>query len=308
MTQGIGVRYNEQGVRLLSVIRSEKSLKITGLAAGPPEETLEFFLKSKITIPGNTSITIGLKPGDFIFSSMMCEEEMTGKEMEDHLRWEIEKKIISDPSDYAFDFFITDATGYVFAGRKDIIEEEKSLFSDKRSSLAHIITDVETVALYNGSEGAGEVGMDTVMLISVEAEGISSLVIDRGALVALESFPIQEEDLRLVLPGLDREGLNHINTATIQRLAGYIEQSVKRLTSYGDYKDKPTLKRFVLSGGGAYCGNLAEVVSKMTGIPVTISNPLKPRLTEVPESQAELVRMSAAFTSCFGLALRALED
>ncbi|MCE5248909.1 pilus assembly protein PilM [bacterium] len=308
MAQGIGVRYSEQGVRLLSVVRSDKSLKITGLAVGPPEETLDSFMNSDIVASGNVSVTIGLAPGNFVSSSMMKEEGMTSQDMKKHLKWEIEKKILSGLSDYILDYFITDGIGCVFAGRRELIEKEKSLFSGVRPSIANIYTDVETVALYNGSEGAGEVGNDTMMVVSVEAEGISSLVIDRGALVGMDSFPVQEQELAKILPCLDSGGMNAMTQTVAIRLSGYIEQSLQRLTSYGDFKDKPTLNQLVLSGGGAYCGNLAGVISQKTGIPVTVSNPLKERLTEVPESQEELVQMSAAFTSCYGLALRALED
>jgi len=308
MSQGIGIRYSERGVRLLSIDKSGKKLKINGIAAGKPEETIRQFLESKVSSDKNTSITIGLGPGDFLSSSMIREEDMSGKDMMDHLRWEIEQKIISNPEDFSYDFFITDTIGCVFAGRSTLIEKHKSSLPEPGTTIKNIFTDVEPVALYNGSEGSGEIGGDTLMLVSLEAEGISSLVIDHDSLAGLESFTIQEEDLCDFLPGLDLEGMEQVDEETTERLAGYIMDSVKRLTSIGDYKDKPAPKQLVLSGGGVYIGKLAEIVGDKSGVPTVISDPLKLLLPEIKEDQPELAGMGAAFTTCFGLALRALED
>lgn len=308
MSQGIGIRYNERGVRLLSLDKSDKNLKINGIAAGIPEETIMPFLESKVSSGENTSITIGLGPGDFLSSTMIREEDMSGKDMMDHLRWEIEQKIISKPEDFSYDFFITDTIGCVFAGRSTLIEKQKSSLPEPGTTIKNIFTDVEPVALYNGSEGSGEIGADTLMLVSLEAEGISSLVFDRDSLTALESFTILEEDLGDFLPGLDMEGMEQSDEETTERLAEYIMDSMKRLTSLGDYKDKPTPKQLVLSGGGVYIGKLAEIVGDKSGVPTVISDPLKLLLPEIKEDQPELAGMGAAFTTCFGLALRALED
>lgn len=308
MSQGIGIRYNEHGVRLLSLDKSDKKLRINGIAAGIPEETVKPFLESKVSSDENTSMTIGLGPGDFLSSSMTRDDEMSGKDMMDHLRWEIEQKIISNPEDYIYDFFITDTIGCVFTGHSKLIEKQKSLLPAPGSTIKNIFTDVEPVALYNGSEGSGDIGADTIMLVSLEAEGISSLVIDRDSLCALESFVIQEEDLCAVLPGLDLLGMEQTGTGITERLSDHVMDSIKRLTSLGDYKDKPSPKQLVLSGGGVYIGKLAEIVGDKSGIPTVISDPLKLLLPKIKEDQPELSGMGAAFTTCFGLALRALED
>ncbi len=308
MSQGIGIRYNERGVRLLSLDMNDNKLKINGIAAGIPEETIKPFLESKVSSGENTSITIGLGPGNFLSSSMIREEEMSGKDMKDHLRWEIEQKIISTSEDFSYDFFITDTIGCVFAGRSTLIEKQKSIITASGTTIKNIITDVEPVALYNGSEGCGEIGSDTLMLVSLEAEGISSLVFDRDTLCALESFVILEEDLCASIPGLDSEGMEQSNEDTTERLSEYIMDSMKRLTSIGDNKDKPAPKQLVLSGGGVYIGKLAEIVTYKSGVPTVISDPLKLLLPEIKEDQPELAGMGAAFTTCFGLALRALED
>ena len=74
------------------------------------------------------------------------------------------------------------------------------------------------------------------------------------------------------------------------------------------------MKVVAFNGSPRKDGNTATLIQRVfgelekTGIETVTSNPLKPLLTEVPEDQTELTGFSAAFTTCFGLALRALED
>jgi Tfp pilus assembly PilM family ATPase len=307
---GIGVRYNEQGYRLLKLMHGERGLKITGLAAGPSQETMVSMLQPQEGDDGNPVIATCLGPGQFYSSFIVPEDGMDGRDMEAHLRWEIERKIMSDPANYTFDFIISDSIGCVFAGRKDFIAAKKALFGDLGLTDVTVLTDVESVALYNGCEGAGEIGADTVVLVSLEAEGISTLVMENGALSALESLPIDEASLLDILSGLDNQRLSRLNGDTSERMAGHVVSSLERLTSLGKFKDKPTPKQIVLAGAGVYIadGAIADFISQKAGIPTTISNPLKPLMTEVPPEQQNLMAYSAAFTTCFGLALRALED
>ena len=310
MRYGIGVRYSEQGVRLLKLDYSDKGLKITGVAAGQPLETISSFFNAADFDRSNTPIVLGLGPGHFISTYLTPEDGMSGSDIESHLTWQMEHKLISGPVGYKFDYFITDTIGCMFAGRQELLDSALSLFDDLGLSGESIVTDVESVALYNGSEGAGEIGTETIMLTSLEAEGISSLILENGSPSALETVAIEEESLINILPGLDQNGMNAVDDKTIERMAGYVIESLSRLTSFGEHDDKPTPRQIVLSGGGIYLGNgiIAERINEKTNIPTMISNPLKPLLTNVPEDQADLVTLSAAFTTCFGLALRALED
>ena len=308
MSQGIGIRYNKHGVRLLCVNRSDKKLKITGIAAGTLEETLKPFLASKISSDEAASVTIGLGPGNFLSSTIVREGDMTGTNMKEHLQWEIERKMVSNPSEFICDYFITDTVGCVFAGNRAQIAKRKETISEFLTPGYKIYTDVEPVALYNGSEGAGEIENNTIMIISIEAEGISSLVINNGSLNNLESVPFEEDELVEIVASLDGESMKNIDDATTKRFSGYVLDSMKRLTSLGEFKDKLTPKKLIISGGGVYIGNLAEVVGKSVGIPVVISDPLKLLVPENREEQPEIANMGAAFTTCFGLALRALEE
>jgi len=300
LAQGVGVRYNANGIRVLKVDDSDEGMKVTGIAAGLPGESLSSFTEDNgFSIEGST-VVFGLGPGDFLTSSVKREEGMDDSEIQDHLRWEIEKKIISDISEYNFDFAIIGDTGFVFAGRKKLINEMIKTESK-------VITDVEPVALFNGCEGAGEIGDGTIMFISVEAEGISSVVVEGGMPSAMESFIVREDEISSVLPGLNQEGISKVNDSVVERLSDYVFESIKRLTSLGENNENPIPERVVLAGGGVYTGELAVTIEKKSGIATAISDPFASSINDVKDIHPEFAGMSAAFTTCFGLAIRAME-
>ena len=300
MAQGVGVRYNANGIRVLKVEGSDEGMKVTGIAAGLPGKSLGSFAADHGFSIEDSTVAFGLGPGDFLTSSVKREEGMDDSEIQDHLRWEIEKKIISDISEYNFDFAIIGDTGFVFAGRRKLINE-------MIETEGKVLTDVEPVALFNGCEGAGEIGDGTIMFISVEAEGISSVVVEGGMPSAMESFIMREDEISSVLPGLDQEGISKIDDSVVERLADYAFESIKRLTSFGENKENPTPERVVLAGGGVYTGELAVTIEKKSGIATVISDPFATLINDVKDIHAEFAGMSAAFTTCFGLALRAME-
>ena len=300
MPQGVGIRYNSNGVRILKVEKAKDGLKVSGIAAGVPSESLNSFAKEHGFSLNDSAVAIGLGPGDFLTSSLKREEGMDDSEMQEHLRWEIERKIISEPSEYNFDFALMGDIGFVFAGRKKLIKEMI------KSDLS-FFTDVEPVALFNGCVSIGEIADETMMLASVEAEGISSVVVESGMPVAMESFSVREDEIANVLPGLDREGMAKIDVSIVERLTNHIVESINRLTSFGENKDNPTPKKLVLAGGGVYTGELTNMVGEKSGIETTTSDPFASIINDVEKINPELSGMNAAFTTCFGLALRAME-
>ena len=300
MPHGVGVRYNSNGVRILKLEKVEEGLKVSGIAAGIPSGGLDSFINEQGISLDDSPVAFGLGPGDFITASIRREEGMDDTGMQEQLQWEIERKLISDFSDYNFDIAMVNDNGFIFAGRKKIISE--MIQSD-----LEFFTDVEPIALYNGCENAGEITGETLMLVSIEAEGISSVVIESGIPSAIESFPINVEEIASVLPSLDSDGMAKIDVSIVERLAEHVLGSINRLTSFGENKDNPTPEKLVLAGGGVYAGELADMIGKKSDIATSISDPFSSLINDVNEIKPELSGMSAAFTTCFGLALRAME-
>ncbi len=106
MSQGIGVRYTASGVRVLGLERSDEGIKITGIATGLPEGSLETFITQNGFSLEDAIVACGLCPGDFLSAFIKPDDGMDNMEFIDQLKWEIERKMISEPSDYFTDFSI----------------------------------------------------------------------------------------------------------------------------------------------------------------------------------------------------------
>ena len=76
MAQGIGISYNADGARILKVERSGEGLSITGIAAGLPGLNLEALISENEISLDDSSVAFGLRPGDFLTSSIKREEGM----------------------------------------------------------------------------------------------------------------------------------------------------------------------------------------------------------------------------------------
>jgi len=300
VAQGLGIRYTESGSRALGLERTDNGYRVTGIAAGPSGESPVSFLSKNGFTADDTVVACGLCAGDFLTATVPREDGFDNDEMNDQLTWEIERKLLSDPSAFSIDYVISD-NGFAFAGRYNLIASLKG-------SLDRFVTDVEPVAMYNGCETAGETGNDSVLLLSIEAEGVSSVLVSGGMLVAIESFPVRNDTLTGILPGLDRERMESVETPVIERLADYSAQSVARLSAIAERDKVKAPDRIVVAGGGAYLGEITGMIQNKTGLGTAKSEPFASLPDDVREMNPELTRMSAAFTTCFGLAVRALEE
>ena len=205
--------------------------------------------------------------------------------------------MISGPSECRINFAIFDTMGYVFAGRRKLIDTLKGI-------RGNVLIDVEPVALYNGYESVLENGEGTVLLLSVEAEGISSVLVQEGLLRALESYPLPEDVLTPDLSSSDSKGIKCIDRSSTEQLSEHVLESVNRLASYSE--GKAVFNKIIIAGMGEYVDELTSFVEQKSGIPTTVSNLFTSFPDDVKRRQPELVEMSAAYAICFGLAVRAL--
>ena len=299
MAQSIGIRYTSCGIRALGLNKSDDGLRITGISAGYPREGLRSFLEAQGFSLNECVIAIGLSPGNFLSAAVTRTEEMNDETMREQLRWEIERKMISSPSTYNVNYTKNKVLGFAFAGRRELI-------NDIQESIGKVITDVEPVALYNGCISANEVTSPSVILISVEAEGISSVILHEGSIIAMESIPIREDILSDVVSVLQREEMESISPEVSERLIGYTLESIERMKPLYTGAGNIAPEHIILAGGGAYLGYVAGELEHRSGIPTTISNPFASFKDEEMPHDTDFRDMGAAFTTCFGLAVRAL--
>ncbi len=300
MAQGIGVRFNKSGVRVLKLEKSEDGIKIEAVSAGLPGETFQSFLDSTDIAFDDAAVAFGLGPGDFLSSSLPHRDGLDDDDFKEQLRWEIGRKIVSDPSEYNYDYLFSGDRGYVFAGRKNLIAELNG-YSE------NALIDVEPVALLNGCESAGELSDGITMLVSIEAGGISSAIIENGIPLKIDSYLINEPEIASVMTGLNLEKVSHMDDELVKKLARHVFNTVNRLTSFAENKENPAPDKLVLNGMGVYAGNIVGMIEDKYGITVTVSNPFNGLLNDVADVNPEIGNVNAAFTACFGLAMRAME-
>jgi hypothetical protein len=295
--KGTGVRVSRFGMRFLSLEKDGDKLRISALGSDP-SATVNNFLDA---IPDAESpVALGLCPGDFVFSSLSRDENMSDDDLESHLRWEMGKKAFSGSTNYNVDCAFIGEIGFAFAGRKKLI-------SDLTSHGRKVFTDVEPAALFNGVEGAGELTDKTMVIVSVEAEGISSVVVENQTPVGIDSIPLMDKELASVLSDLASISISGTKSSNEELLAGYILESVGRITFLGENKKNPSPQIIMLAGTGAYMGNLQGLIEKMTGIAVQISSPFGIITDGKDVINPSFSDKGAAFTTCVGLALRAME-
>lgn len=300
LAQGIGIRFGHQDARVLAIDESGEGYKVTAIAPAVPHGDIASFLLSRGFSFEQTTTAFGLVPGDFLTVTLTRNNGMDIPDIMEQLTWEIERRLLTPASDYTLDFAFTEEAGFVFACRKKLIEE-----TIPRTWKA--VADVEPVALLNGCEASGELADETVMLISIEPEGISSVVVNGAVPYAFESFPVRDLDTVSFIESLSGSADGRGESTLTQRITDAVLQSVKRLTSLGEDTGKPAPRRFILAGSGAYAGDVAGALEAETGIPASISNPFGSIIIRSDAIDPHLAEKSAAFTTCFGLALRAME-
>ncbi len=302
VTRGIGVRYSENGMRALALERTEGALSISGIAAGPSEGNVYAFLQEYGLIHPEAGTAVGLGPGNFLSAYLNREEGMNEEDMEELLRWELGRKMLSPFEDHTVSFTIVEGTGFIFSGLRELARRFRS------PSGYSCIVDVEPIAMYNGCEGIGEIDNRPAALVSAEAEGISTVILEDGLPVALESFMIPSGGLSESLPGLMCDGDRDGDENEMMMFVKYISESLSRLAMRGKPYRKKFPERLIISGGGACMRGLAAAVAAKTGIETRISDPFMSPNVEMRVESSRLTGMGPAFTACYGLALRAMEE
>ncbi len=302
MSRGIGVRYSGRGLRALMVERTGIGVSVVDVAAGPWDGDVRSFLADRGFDTAGSGIAVGLVPGDFLSASMIRGGGMDDREVEEQLRWELERKMLSPRDRHSINFALVNDAGFIFSGRKEQIGE--FLRPDGKPC----IVDVEPIALYNGCEGAGEVGDGLGVLASVEADGISCVLVENGLPRAIDSFSLVVEDGIGTLPDLASARGEWRGHGLTERFAGQIADSLPRLLPRGGKDPAVSPGWLVLAGSGACIGELAGLAEETTGIPAAIADPFASLRVDMAVESSDLTEMGAAFTTCFGLALRAMEE
>jgi hypothetical protein len=299
--RGIGVRFSEHGLRVVMIDMSGKELTITGVAAGPRLDNVWKFITELGYPVEDTGIAVGLGPGNFLTCWASREEGMDDGDMENQLLWEFGKKAGVNADSYVKQFLPTRSSGFLFAARKKLIDDIQA------TGGGNFIVDVEPVALFNGCEEMGFVNDNPAILVSLEAEGISTIAAEGGYPVAVDSFSANQDNWLGRLPGLDFIGEEIRDEAVAGQFLKYVMGSVSRISSQLWTARDIRAERIILSGGGVYTGDIAAKIEEETGITTVVTDPFASAKVKSASFGPRMSSLGSAFTTCYGLALRALE-
>lgn len=300
MADGIGVRLTGYSSRIIKLSRSGDDLTLTELAAGSADANMTTFAGGGMEV-ADAVVVFGLGPGDFLSATMPVGETDDPGNVQEQLRWELEQKMVSDPGGYNIDFTVVGGNGFAFAGQRQRIDA-------MMSPDATVIADVEPVALFNCCEAAGLTGEGTALLLAVESEGITAVVIHDGLPVVMDAVVYRDQEVSTALAGFDRYKIAALERESAERLSGYLRESIERVTSLGDNGGVYTPDRIVLAGTGAYVPLIPESLEEQYGMTPQLVDPFDLTVNDAGDIHPELAGMGTAFTTSFGLALRALEE
>lgn len=302
MVRGIGVRYSDKGLRALMIEPSENGLSIIAVAAGPADGDVYAFLDRHGFDIGDAGIAVGLGPGDFLSACMPRGKSMDDLEVEEQLRWELERKMVSAWPRHSINFALAGNSAFMFAARKDLVD----VFRNQEGKPP--VVDVEPFALFNGCEGAGEIIEGPAILVSAEADGISGILVENGAPLAVESYSLQHAEPFGTLPESGFTSAAWQNRTVADRFTEQIADSVSRLITRGKNGGAFHPERLVLAGAGARIDGLARMAEDRTGMPVVVSDPFTSLKVDMAAENTQFSELGPVFTTCFGLALRATEE
>ena len=297
MPQGIGVRYTAAGIRVIGLSRDGNDLTVTGVAAGEPGDGIAGFLADHGFAVDDAAVVIGLCPGDFISVFMDREPGLAEAETLDHLRWEIERKLVSDPGDYIVKSTAGDRIAFAFAGRRALIASLRGQ--------ANAVIDTDAVALYNGCESSGEIGEGVRVLVNVEPDGIVAVRIDDGALRTMEAAPLEGGGLAGQVAGLDADALRAMSLEAAENLVDGTVEAIARILAEGD--STVAADGLVIAGSCVYLSEYVAILESRLDSPFTLSNPFA-AFPDLSDRFPAVAGLGAAFTTAYGLAVRALEE
>ncbi len=302
MARGIGIRYGKHGMRALALERTAGTVTVTGMAAGPANGDVNVFLREHGLENPEAKVAVGLCPGDFLSAYLYREEGMSDRDVEELLRWELGRKILTPWYEHTISFAMVSGVGFIFSGRKELSRRFRSPFGKS------YVVDVEPIAMVNGCEGAGEIDDRSTVLVCAEAEGVSTALMENRSLVAFESFAAPQDGLSGFLPGLEFEDAALQNGKAVMEFARNISESLSRLVMRGKSHGKKFPERLILSGAGTFLSGLSDEIEDRMGMETSVSDPFRSLRVEAGEDISRFTGLGAAFTVCYGLALRAMEE
>lgn len=329
----IGIDIGSRAIKLVEIAweKDQPVLKSFGIKEFPPDvltssqlidsqlltDTLGQLLSTTPTYSKNAVVAVG---GEAMFARELVFPVMTKEELQEAIRWDLEKYIPYAPDSYYYDFSIVGAGNsdseikvLLAAAPKEIVNNLIAVI--KNVGLRLVAVDMEPLALHRVFTNA-----ENAMIIDVGTFLSQVTVFQNGSPAVIRTISIGGQRFAdIVMQGEETDRSLPTLTASLEKkedvqqqldlLVSEFARDLRRTTEYYQLQNKDvTIDKVIVTGGGANLGNLAQQLTAELSIPAVVYNPLEK--LSIPNSfdKKHLERIAGQLGTAIGLALRGGEE
>jgi type IV pilus assembly protein PilM len=264
--------------------------------------------------------------GRGIFARELIFPIMTKDELQEAIKWDLEKYIPYAPNSYFFDFSImgkgdldTEIKILLVAAPHELINSITSIV--KNVGLIPVAIDVEPLALYRTFTDA-----ENAMIIDIGELLSQFTVFQKGNPVIIRNIPLggqrmtevimQVQDIsfqeaeqlkqsQIDLFGFDFSGKNGEGKKQLELLLAEFIRDIRRTAEYYQLQNKTVvIEKIYITGGGSKMKNLIPYLATQLDLPVVMHDPLAKIEIPVSFDKTYLQDVAPQLGTAIGLALR----
>ncbi|MDF2634696.1 MAG: type pilus assembly protein PilM [Pelosinus sp.] len=268
--------------------------------------------------------------GRGMFARELVFPVMTKEELQEAIKWDLEKYIPYAPNSYYFDFSImskgdleTEIKVLLVAAPHELINNITSIV--KSVGLIPIAIDIEPLALFRTFTDS-----ENAMLIDIGELLSQVTVFQKGNPVIIRNIPLggqrmtevimqaqnipfheaeQLKQSQIDLFSLDVSGKNDETKKQLRLLLAEFTRDIRRTAEYYQQQNENVvIEKIYITGGGSKMKNLIPFLSTQLDLPVILHDPLAK--LEIPASfdKTHLQKVAPQFATSIGLSLRGGEE
>jgi len=253
--------------------------------------------------------------GRMIFTRQVSFPVMKKEELQEAVRWDIEKYVPYPPESYYYDFAVLNERPekmelelFLVAAPQTMVDGISDIL--RKAGLTTLAIDIEPLAIYRTMEGG-----ENSLLVDIGAEVSHITVFQNGRPILARTIPVSgrrfTEDVMRSLKITAREAENikkssfsNVQPQMSQLVIGLVSEIHRTVEYFQVQKKQISLEKLFLSGGGSRLSNLKEQLEKELDMPILLHDPFK--ALEVDDSfDLEYIRSIAPqMAVAVGLAMR----
>lgn len=224
--------------------------------------------------------------GRMIFTRQVSFPVMKQEELQEAVRWDIEKYVPYPPESYYYDFAVLserpekmELEVFLVAAPQTMVDGIADIL--RKAGLTTLAIDIEPLAIYRTMEGG-----ENSLLVDIGAEVSHITVFQNGRPILARTIPVSgrrfTEDVMRSLKVTAREAENikkgsftNVQPQVSQLVIGLVSEIHRTVEYFQVQKKQISLEKLFLSGGGSRLSNLKEQLEKELDMPVLLHDPFK---------------------------------